>query len=92
MSRFLTLILILSLGPKATACPIFVSGSNPNVNFPANSESVAVTVTLMAPANTPRGSYTCTLAYTAFQNTNPGAVNVGGGNQVNIGYNVIPPK
>jgi hypothetical protein len=79
-------------GPKATACPIFVSGGNPNVTFPANSESVRVQLTVMAPANTPRGSYNCALAYTAIQHTPQGLFGVGGGNQVNIPYNVIPPK
>jgi len=79
-------------GPKATACPIFVSGSNPNKTFAANAESVMVQVTLMAPANTPRGSYNCALAYTAFQHTDNGPASVGAGNQVNIGYNVIAPK
>jgi hypothetical protein len=79
-------------GPKSTACPIFVTGSNPNVSFPANSESVAVQLVVMAPASTPLGSYNCALAYTANQRTPQGLFNVGSGNQVNIAYNVIPRR
>jgi hypothetical protein len=79
-------------GPKATACPIFLSGTNPNVTFPPNSESVAVKLVVMAPANTPRGSYNCALTYAALQNTPNGPAYVGGGIQINVPYNVIAPK
>ena len=76
-------------GPTTPACPLFVTGTNANLNLPAGQPFV-VTVTLKAPAQPPKQDGNCALKYTAlFTDRNP-ACEAGKGNEVDKPYQVRP--
>jgi len=76
-------------GPQSTACPVFLSGDNRNLNIPLGADSLRVNLVLRVPANTPPGNYNCALRYSAlFTVLNVATCEVGKGNQVNIPYQV----
>jgi hypothetical protein len=71
------------------ACPILAGPVSKRVSLPAGANEVIVNVTFTCPANTPRGSYNCALRYRAVLDN---GTNVAKSNEVDIGYNVIPPR
>ncbi len=76
-------------GPITSACPLFVSGDNTNLNLIAGQPFV-VMVTLKAPATPTSQDGNCALKYTAqFTDKNP-PCEAGKGNQVNKPYQVRP--
>jgi hypothetical protein len=76
-------------GPKQTACPIFLNGDNPFVQFPVGPDSVRVGLNVWVPPETPPGTYNCALRYTAIHKIlRVGDFSVGKGNQVNVPYTV----
>ena len=92
LERFNGSITIFPNGPTSSACPVYVSGNNTNLSLAPNA-NFAVTVYLQAMPGMPaRSTGTCTLAYTAFDQTASGMFNVSSGNQVNVPYTIRPPK
>jgi len=81
--------------PGQTACPVFVNGFNgsgPNgIKIFQPNASFTVYVMLQAMPNMPaRSSGTCTLKYSALDQTASGQFESGSGNQVSVPYTILP--
>ena len=78
-------------GPASTACPVFKSGDNNNLNLQAGQPFV-VFVTLQAPGQPTSGN--CALKYSALYTDRTPPCEAGKGNQVNKPYlvRVKPPQ
>ena len=76
-------------GPATSACPLFVSGTNANLNLAAGQPFV-VTVTLKAPAQPPKQDGTCALKYTALYTDRNPPCEAGKGNEVDKPFQVRP--
>lgn len=80
------------LGSTANvACPILQAPFPQRVTLQPGANEVIIAVTFRCPANTPLGTYNCALRYRAVpDNTN--GTNVAKGNEVDIGYMVVPAR
>ncbi len=73
------------------ACPILQAPFSQHVSLQPGANEVIIAVTLFCPASTAKGTYNCALRYSAVpDNTN--GTNVAKGNEIDIGYLVIPPR
>ena len=72
------------------ACPILQKPfTSPRMTLQPGANIAIVSVPFFCPATTARGSYNCALRYRAVLDD---GTNVGKWNEVDIGYNVIPPR
>jgi hypothetical protein len=75
--------------PNGPACPLFVSGTNPNLDLKAG-QPFTLTVTLKAPASPPRQDGNCALKYSALYTDKTPPCEASKGNEVDKPYRVRP--